>query len=202
MGAAVVRCEFGDAGRAWVRRRLALSRRSGKRFGELLSRYDLDAGVVWAFVPADVPRERLVSFADDFVIDRAEDCARRLAGWLESFAPHDAIACFEDASASRDDPWVQSAQTGTDEERFFLSGNNVYFYEYMRAPADRLVDFLGEAPGYPVTVGVVADPVRGAEAIACGADVPEPVLTDMAGRARAILVDAWDLLGLLVWEPT
>jgi hypothetical protein len=111
------------------------------------------------------------------------------------------LVCFEDAPSSSSDPWIATATLDPEYAKFFLSGDHVYYYEHLDVSVGRLETFLSEGSGYPVTVGIVADPGPGADSIANHADVPEEVVDHMAANVRAILVDAWDLGGFLVWEP-
>lgn len=54
---------------------------------------------------------------------------------------------------------------------------------------------------YPVAVGILTDIEETAVTLTNRARVPERVVHAMAAHARAILVDAWDQMGIVVWEP-
>jgi hypothetical protein len=175
----------------------------GKRLGALLALRDLDTGSTWAFVPGDAPTERIEKFNHYLFEGDARTAADdRLATWIEqllSSTDGRGVVCFSEPLAQRHDPWLER----DDGYRWdlFSCGPELYWFMTAGQADDSVAGFVAASLQPPVTVGMVTTLPSSIEGLRDGQEVSLDSLAEMAANARAILVDAWDTEGVVVWEP-
>jgi hypothetical protein len=201
----LVRHDFGPEGHDYLQSYLEANGAYGKLLGPLLlAAHRIADGAVWAFVPAELPRERrspLTDFEDGYVYpDRGRQSARQESndGWLRetrNSVPGSWLLSIEDALAKPSDPFVAKRH----DPKFFCR-DSVYWYQTADEADARTRIALGGALWQP-TVGIVTMmPASGRRLNR--QTLKDPALAQLAASATAIVIGAWDDEGLIFWEPS
>ena len=198
----VVRHEFGPEGAAYVRSYLEANGAFGKLLGPLLlAALQIDQGIVWASLPAELPGER-TSPPTDFqtggiYADREEASTARATddAWLRETLdgqPDTWLLCVEDGLARPSDPYQARS-----EEPVFYCADSVYLFWTAASPDRPTSDVFGGATWNP-SVAVITTMANG---VASKDVVAELTIAEFAARASAVVIGAWDGEGLIFWAP-
>lgn len=205
------RRDLGEAGRAYIRERLA----SGKTLATLLLQHlDLKDGLTWAELPSWATDEEACHFSE---------CAWSVTG---SYLTHDlqaradlpsgfdatvervlrllrerehAVALWEDANAATSDPWIKNHP----EEPLMFLGEEVYYVVTgQSATAANIATALTWMEAWWGSPAVVATPPAAVAATLC----PGTVLTRdhvqaLVDHLRLLYFEAYDGLGYVFWQP-
>lgn len=189
----IAREAFGPEGAAHVRSELEAS---AKPLARLLGRLDIEAGKVWAFVPADSPPGLRRDFEGGSFSDYEFPWAPAVAKWLDSrlTAMPGGVVLFEDPSAEPGDPFLERRR----EIPLLFGDDAVYRHALPGASRAELELLLTTALWYP-TVGVVGGVPAGMR-MADRQSVTTRQLGAIAEDPTAIIVGAWDAEAVLIWE--
>lgn len=190
----ISRCDLGAEGIARVRSELTDA--SYRPLGELLLKRDLDEGAVWAFVPSDVPRDRLLQFEQSLgPYDPDIDLAPTIEDTLQkAMSTHGAraVLCMQTAGWNATDPWLENEP---DARVFFC---DEVLFEFART-GDPLLETLREGLWYP-TCGMITRLPEPLSQLEPRDEVSRGQLAEMADAANLLIVGAWDAEQPVFWE--
>lgn len=200
----LVRRDFGPEGTTYVREYLDANHGFGKLLGRfLLASHDIDHGVAWAFSPARPPPERrapLTDFETGGVFPKRDPAwAEQFNLWLNSARGKTAapwLLCVEGALERPSDPFLDSYPDWP----LFFCGDSVYTYANADSPESDVQRWLGGATWNP-NVGIVTERSASLGPLTNRQLVSDAEIAELAARASAIVIGAWDDEGLMFWEP-
>jgi hypothetical protein len=107
------------------------------------------------------------------------------------------VLCVSDPLSLRSDPYLEDPSY----RGLFFCGEEVYAFLVGPASVERIADFLGESSSDPATVGMLTTLPSSVGELSDRHTLSKDALGEMASEARAIFVDAWDVVAFVVWEP-
>lgn len=205
------RRDLGEAGRAYIRERLA----SGKTLSTLLQHLDFAEGQTWTELPPWATDEEARHFSE---------CAWSVTG---SYLTHDlqaradlpsgfdatvervlrllrerehAVALWEDANAETSDPWIKNHP----EEPLMFLGEEVYYVVTgQSATAVNIADGLTTMVAWWGSPAVVAAPPAAVAAtLRPGTVLTRDHLQTLVDHLRLLFFAAYDGLGYVIWTPS
>jgi hypothetical protein len=191
------RVNFGSVGHDYVERYLDSNRRFGKQLGRLLQDR-LGTGVVWGWVPTDVPGERVMRLGGGGVFPGSvPEWESRMLGWLVEQLTEGQMFCCEGAMELPSDGFL--ASPSHPDLPVFFSGDSVFFYEEAGATQEQVSRWLIGDVRLPDIAVVCAAP--GGSPPAKWETVDVSVVESIAESASVVVLGAWDGEGHVYWEP-
>jgi hypothetical protein len=184
------RVALGPEALAYLRRSLAASQRTLGRFVLALP---LDSGRLFTFAPHGIAPEQLSRLREGVL--GGVDAYARVAAFVVAYLTQPAPRYFvvEDVLVESGDPWLDAAAA-----RYVRCGQEVYhFVAGGRASDEAVLQTIDNAKGY-VTNAILTGG-RSVPALHARAEVTQDQLRELAAATDAILVEAYDGEGFVLW---
>lgn len=198
----LIRHQYGPEGYAYVRSYLKSNEGFGGRLGTLLGRRNIEAGIVWALVPAGSALADRLDFEQGapFLGQGSHGCPKaQLDEWVRSVLAARSVTpvfCMEDALARRTDGGLERLLT---QMEAFFCGERVYWFA--TAASSPTAALLRWGATWDPNIAMVATLPADQKDIHHRGSISGELLERMAAAALFVIIGAWDADGFVVWEP-